>query len=149
MQNNLAKQAGDLLTRKNLTLAIAESCTGGLLGHLITSISGSSVYFRGGIVAYSNDIKTSILGLDAELLTREGAVSESVAATMAEKVMEKLTLSYLAGGHEVNITASIGVAVFPLHSRDTEVLIEKADIAMYYAKKHGKNSYALFSPTML
>ena len=89
MEDALSKQVGDLLACKNLTLAVAESCTGGLLGHCITSISGSSTYFKGGVIAYSNDIKTSMLGVAPELLAREGAVSEAVAGAMAEGIMNR------------------------------------------------------------
>ncbi|HVU49302.1 MAG TPA: CinA family nicotinamide mononucleotide deamidase-related protein [Polyangia bacterium] len=66
------------------TLAIAESCTGGLAGELITSESGASSFFRGSIVAYSDDVKTSVLGVKAETLADFGAVSEPCAREMAE-----------------------------------------------------------------
>ena len=81
---------GKLLATRKLTLAVAESCTGGLLGHRITSVSGSSRYFLGGIIAYSNKIKTSHLGVKKLTLTRYGAVSCEVASRMAIGVRRRM-----------------------------------------------------------
>lgn len=77
----LAKSEGG---RQPLTLATAESCTGGNVAARITAISGSSDYFLGGIVAYANDAKTSLLGVSAETLATRGAVSAECASEMAE-----------------------------------------------------------------
>ncbi len=66
------------------TLAVAESCTGGLLGGVITSVPGSSRYFSGGIVAYGNSAKISLLGIPPDLIAARGAVSREVALAMAE-----------------------------------------------------------------
>ena len=71
------------LKEKNLTLALAESCTGGKLASLITAIPGCSSYFKGGIVCYSNEIKQRILEVDSSLLTKYGAVSQQVVEAMA------------------------------------------------------------------
>lgn len=65
------------------TLGIAESCTGGLISHRVTNISGSSEYFKGAIIAYSNDIKVSLLGVPRALIEEHGAVSGEVAGAMA------------------------------------------------------------------
>lgn len=81
---------GELLKSKALTVATAESCTGGHVAHLITSISGSSEYFKGSVVAYSNDIKVEVLNVDSEVLNKNGAVSEAVAKAMAQNVRKKL-----------------------------------------------------------
>ncbi|MFN0047861.1 MAG: competence/damage-inducible protein A [Cytophagales bacterium] len=86
----LESAIGTHLKDKNYTLAIAESCTGGYLSHLITSISGSSAYFKGAIVSYANEIKTSALDISDQLLVEYGAVSEQVAIAMAENVCKKL-----------------------------------------------------------
>jgi len=72
------------------TLAIAESCTGGLVSSLITNVSGSSKYFKGGIVAYSNDIKVSMLGVSKETIKKHGAVSRQAAQEMAKGIREVL-----------------------------------------------------------
>jgi nicotinamide-nucleotide amidase len=75
---------GKLLTRKKLTLTLAESCTGGLLGEMITRIPGSSAYFVSSFVAYSNDAKQKLLGVREETLKKHGAVSAETAIEMAE-----------------------------------------------------------------
>ncbi|SMB93771.1 competence/damage-inducible protein cinA [Thermanaeromonas toyohensis ToBE] len=77
---------GNLLTLKGLTLAVAESCTGGLLAHRLTNIPGSSAYFHQGIVAYNNKVKLQLLGVTTEILASRGAVSEEVALAMARGV---------------------------------------------------------------
>jgi len=81
---NLEQAAGARLKRLGLTLALAESCTGGLVGHRITSVPGSSEYFLGGIVCYSNEAKKSLLGVSAGTLAKHGAVSLETAREMAD-----------------------------------------------------------------
>ena len=81
---------GLALTRQGLTIAIAESATGGMVASRLTDISGSSSYFIGGIVAYSNFIKTSILGVPEQTVERYGAVSEQTALAMAKGVRHLL-----------------------------------------------------------
>ncbi len=78
----------DLCRRKRLMLATAESCTGGLIAGLITSVPGSSDVLDCGFVTYSNAAKTRMIGVPAELITRHGAVSEQVARAMAEGALE-------------------------------------------------------------
>lgn len=73
-----------LLGPTGRTLAVAESCTGGLVAHRVTRIPGSSAYFEGGVVAYSNRSKTKLLGVPAEVLAEHGAVSEACARAMLE-----------------------------------------------------------------
>jgi nicotinamide-nucleotide amidase len=85
----LSSQVGRRLTDNNLTIATAESCTGGLLSHVLTNVSGSSGYFIGGVVAYSNQIKNAILGVRPETLEAFGAVSEATAKEMACGVRKK------------------------------------------------------------
>ena len=80
----LVRRLHDRLVKAGLTLAAAESCTGGMLAAAITDQPGSSAYFKGGVVAYSNEIKERLLGVPAELLARHGAVSGEVARAMAE-----------------------------------------------------------------
>jgi len=75
---------GRELRARGKTLATAESCTGGAIAHALTSVPGSSAYFRGGVVAYANEAKVALLGIDPALLEAHGAVSEPVARAMAE-----------------------------------------------------------------
>ncbi|MDD4956186.1 MAG: nicotinamide-nucleotide amidohydrolase family protein [Candidatus Omnitrophica bacterium] len=77
---------GKLLARKKMTLALAESCTGGLVSSMITDVPGSSSYFLGGVVAYSNGVKVLSLGVPASKIERYGAVSAPVALSMASGV---------------------------------------------------------------
>jgi len=77
---------GKILIEKNLTLSVAESCTGGLISSRLTDISGSSVYIKLNLVTYSNEAKIKILGVPEEILKTYGAVSEENAASMAENV---------------------------------------------------------------
>ncbi|HLZ93725.1 MAG TPA: CDP-diacylglycerol--glycerol-3-phosphate 3-phosphatidyltransferase [Candidatus Dormibacteraeota bacterium] len=86
----LARELGALLKGSGTTLAVAESCTGGLLGQLITDEPGSSAYFLGGVVAYGDQAKRELLNVPAALLARHGAVSGPVAEAMAAGVRERL-----------------------------------------------------------
>jgi nicotinamide-nucleotide amidase len=82
----LAEEIGVLLRAAGLTIAVAESCTGGLLGGRITAVPGSSDYFLGGLVAYSNEAKETLLHIESGVLEQVGAVSEKVAVEMATHV---------------------------------------------------------------
>ena len=86
MRNSLEKPIGDLLRQKGWTLSIAESCTGGLICDRITNVSGSSDYFMGGMVNYSNESKAKHLGIPLDSIKRYGAVSPQVARRMAQGV---------------------------------------------------------------
>jgi len=80
----LEKVLVGLLRRRRLTLALAESCTGGFIANQITNVPGASKVFLGGVVAYNNEVKQKFLGVRAGTLARHGAVSEAVAREMAE-----------------------------------------------------------------
>jgi nicotinamide-nucleotide amidase len=82
--------AGDVLRARGWTVAVAESCTGGLLGATLTAVPGSSRYVRGGVIAYDDELKTGLLGVDEGLLARHGAVSEEVAVAMARGAQRRL-----------------------------------------------------------
>ena len=86
----LEEEIGELLKAKNLSLSTAESCTGGGIAALITSVPGSSEYFNGGIVAYSNEIKQDLLHVSAETLARHGAVSRETVVEMVKGAMKTL-----------------------------------------------------------
>ena len=98
MPNNLETQIGELLRVRGLTLASAESCTGGLIGHRITNIPGSSEYYIGGVVAYAYEAKVALLGVSWDTLHAHGAVS-------AETVLE------MACGARKALSADIAVSV--------------------------------------
>jgi PncC family amidohydrolase len=84
----LSKRVGILLKKKRLTLAVAESCTGGLLGGAITEIAGSSAYFMGGVISYDNRIKSRILKVSPVTLRKQGAVSGETVVAMARGVQK-------------------------------------------------------------
>jgi nicotinamide-nucleotide amidase len=91
--DNLLTQSraiGKTLTQRGLTIATAESCTGGLLGHVLTSVSGSSAYYLGGVIAYSNEVKEALLGVQHETLLAHGAVSHETAREMAAGIRQRL-----------------------------------------------------------
>jgi nicotinamide-nucleotide amidase len=83
-RRTLTLQVADLLNKKKLQLATAESCTGGLIAAACTDLAGSSVWFERGFVSYSNAAKTELLGVPADLIESHGAVSEPVARAMVE-----------------------------------------------------------------
>ena len=82
----IAAIVGDMLRGRGLSLSTAESCTGGNVAHAITAIAGSSDYFNGSVVAYSNTVKQEVLGVPADVLAEHGAVSEHTVRAMAEGV---------------------------------------------------------------
>lgn len=83
---NLENSLGELLTARGMTLAVAESCTGGLISHRLTSVSGSSNYFERGCVVYSNNSKSEMLGVPADIINTHGAVSSETAEKMAQGI---------------------------------------------------------------
>jgi nicotinamide-nucleotide amidase len=92
--DTLEKNVGLLLKGKNKTLSTAESCTGGYIAHLITSVSGSSAYYNGSIISYANDVKINELGVTPDILKTVGAVSEACVIQMAQGVRSKLKTDY-------------------------------------------------------
>lgn len=89
----LENRIGEKLRNQGLTLASAESCTGGLLGHRLTNVAGSSDYYRGGVISYDNQVKHEVLQVPAEVLETVGAVSEACALAMAHGVRRLLGTS--------------------------------------------------------
>ncbi len=92
-QDTMEEVVGRELTKRGLMLAVAESCTGGLIGHRLTQVAGSSAYVDRGAVCYSNRAKTEMLGVPLELIARHGAVSKEVAAAMACGIRERANVS--------------------------------------------------------
>ncbi len=93
-QDTMEKVVGELLVQRKQTLSVAESCTGGKIAHLITSVPGSSGYFKGSVVAYSNEIKEKILKVKRESLNKHGAVSEQVVLEMAHGIRKIFGTDY-------------------------------------------------------
>jgi nicotinamide-nucleotide amidase len=119
-EETLEMAVGRLMREKNLTLCTAESCTGGKIAQLITSVPGCSDYYRGSVVAYSNDIKTGILGVDPVLIEKNGAVSEEIAKAMAEGARQIMKTDFAlattgiagpAGGSELKPVGTLWIAI--------------------------------------
>lgn len=120
-------EVGALLTDQGLTLATAESCTGGLLGYRITSVSGSSVYYLGGFVVYADDAKESLLGVQHETLLAHGTVSEETALEMARGACQRLgadlgiSITGIAGPTGGTPEKPVGLVYIALSAPDTEL----------------------------
>lgn len=87
---DLARRVGDACRSAGVRLATAESCTGGLVAHLITDVAGASTYFAGGLVTYANDVKVDLAGVPSDVLEAHGAVSAQVACAMADGARQRL-----------------------------------------------------------
>ena len=122
--DTLSSVVGQLLRKTGQTLAIAESCTGGLLSHRITETPGSSDYYLGGLVSYHNRIKTLALGIDPAILKKYGAVSEEIAKQMARYVRLKLHADFgvgitgIAGPTGGSAKKPVGLVYIALASRN-------------------------------
>lgn len=127
-QQMLEGVVGQLLVRRHATLAIAESCTGGLVADLITNVPGSSRYFLLGVIAYHNRMKEELLGLRPRLLARHGAVSELVARAMAEGVRRRAKADYglaitgIAGPSGGTAKKPVGLVYIALADRHRTVI---------------------------
>ena len=93
-KESLEGLVGDLLRAKGKTLATAESCTGGFIAHLLTSVPGSSAYYEGSFITYSYDLKSAMLGVDKNVILEKGAVSEDVVLQMAKGVKDGMNVDY-------------------------------------------------------
>ena len=126
----LADGVGEKLRTKGLTLALAESCTGGKLGDIITEVPGSSDYFLGGVVSYGNDAKVEILGIDADVLRSKGAVSEEVARMMADGARARfgadigIGITGIAGPSGGTPSKPVGLVFIAMTSRDKGICVK-------------------------
>ncbi len=125
---SLEQIVGYYLQMRNSTLAVAESCTGGLLADRITSISGSSRYFLGGAIVYSNELKTEFAGVPKSLLAKHGAVSREVAVALAEGIRKRCEATFgigitgVAGPNGGSEEKPVGLVYHALASeRETQV----------------------------
>jgi competence/damage-inducible protein CinA-like protein len=123
-EEDLAAAVGALLREKGKTLALAESCTGGMISTLVTDVAGSSDYFLGGVVSYANQAKESLLGVSEETLRLHGAVSEQGAREMARGARERFdadlaaAVTGIAGPGGGSEEKPVGTVFFALSSRD-------------------------------
>ena len=126
----LSQQLGKLLLRHNKTLSTAESCTGGLIAKVVTDIPGSSQYFMGGVVSYSNDVKIKVLHVGRALLERHGAVSKEVARAMAKGVQRlmhtdcAIAVTGIAGPDGGSAKKPVGL-VYIAVANGTEIAIKR------------------------
>jgi nicotinamide-nucleotide amidase len=122
---------GRLLTKQGLTVAVAESCTGGLIGHRLTQVPGSSAYVDRGAICYSNRAKTDMLGVPIELIATHGAVSEEVAAAMAIGIRERagvsvgLSVTGIAGPGGATETKPVGLVYVGLDGGTGEAITKE------------------------
>jgi nicotinamide-nucleotide amidase len=127
----IAKVVGELLRKRKMKLAVAESCTGGLLGKIITDVSGSSDYFLGGIIAYSDEIKKMHLAVPPDVLAKDGAVSEQCALFMAEGARKNfdsdiaVSITGIAGPTGESPEKPIGLTYIGISAADRKVVKEE------------------------
>lgn len=123
----IEERVGVLLAERGLTLVTAESCTGGLLAHHITNVSGSSTYFLGGVVAYADQVKAESLGVRGETLLVHGAVSEETAREMASGARQRmgadvaLSITGIAGPTGGTPEKPVGLVYVALSAADVEI----------------------------
>jgi nicotinamide-nucleotide amidase len=128
----LEATVGKVLTQQNKTIATAESCTGGSIAQLLSSVPGASNYFRGGVIAYATDVKQNVLNVSANLIQEHTVVSEEVVKAMALNVKSLLKTDYAiattgnAGPSKGEADAEVGT-VFIALATPNEVLVEKFD----------------------
>ena len=129
-QQSLEEVVGNLLKAKNIKVAVAESCSGGMLGEMITNISGSSGYFQGGVISYNAKIKEELLKVPQEIIKKYGEVSEQVARLMAEGVRKccysdiGISITGIAGPGGVTEKKQVGLVYMAL-ANGKKTLIQK------------------------
>lgn len=106
------------LTQQEKTLATAESCTGGLLGKLLTDVPGASAVYLGGVISYAYSVKEELLGVDADILAQRGAVCKSVALQMAQGVRTRLHADYA-----LSVTGNAGPGTDPKNPNVGEIYV--------------------------
>ena len=125
--DTISKVIGKIVNRRCALLATAESCTGGLIGNMITEVPGSSAYYKGGIIAYSNELKERLLGVRHETLGQYGAVSEETAIEMAKGCLEATGADYaiattgISGPTGATEEKPLGLVYVAIASRDEVV----------------------------
>lgn len=126
----LVNKVSDELKKHQVTIATAESCTGGLLAHTLTNVSGSSEYFDRGVICYNNIAKMELLGVPEQLLTNYGAVSKQVAAAMAKAIQQGaqvdigISTTGIAGPTGGTKDKPVGLVCIGVSTKDTVVVKE-------------------------
>jgi PncC family amidohydrolase len=126
----LVNKVSDELKKHQATIATAESCTGGLLAHTLTNVSGSSEYFNRGVISYSNTAKMELLGIPEQLLKNYGAVSKQVAAAMAKAIQQRAQVDIgvattgIAGPTGGTKDKPVGLVFIGVSTKDTVVVKE-------------------------
>jgi nicotinamide-nucleotide amidase len=127
-EDSFEEKIGELLIEKKLTIGTAESCTGGYIAHLITSVSGSSTYFKGSIVSYANEIKEDLLHVKKETLEEFGAVSEQTVSEMLSgallqlKVDVAIAVSGVAGPNGGTAEKPVGTVFIGIATNDKQYI---------------------------
>ena len=130
-QESMEEVVGRLLAKQHRTVALAESCTGGLIGHRLTQVPGSSSYMDRGVICYSNRAKVELLGVRPELIEQQGAVSAEVAAAMAKGVRERsgvsvgLSVTGIAGPGGGTTAKPVGLVYIGLNADDGTSLVKE------------------------
>lgn len=131
---NLVKSIGEIFIAKNMSLATAESCTGGGLSFILTSVPGASSWFTHGFVTYSNKAKETILGVPSFILNQFGAVSKETASSMADGALQKSGTSFsiaitgVAGPSNDSSHKPIGTVWFAFANKASGIIITKRKI---------------------
>jgi PncC family amidohydrolase len=145
VSNELQNQVGDLMKELKLTLALAESCTGGLLGSRVTDVPGSSVYFPGGVVAYAYEAKVELLGVSWETLNTKGAVSRETVLEMAHGIRRRMnadiaiSVSGIAGPGGGTPEKPVGTTWIGLVAED----IERAEMFQFTGNREQNKNFAV------
>jgi nicotinamide-nucleotide amidase len=130
-QESMEEVVGRLLAKQHRTVALAESCTGGLIGHRLTQVPGSSSYMDRGVIGYSNRAKVELLGVRPELIEQQGAVSAEVAAAMAKGVRERsgvsvgISVTGIAGPGGGTTAKPVGLVYIGLNADDGTSLVKE------------------------
>jgi len=128
VSTKLVNKVSDEIKKRHVTIATAESCTGGLLAHMLTNISGSSEYFDCGVISYSNTAKIRLLGIPDQLLKNYGAVSKEVAAAMAKAIQQRAQVTYglattgITGPTGGTKDKPVGLVYIAISTKDTVVV---------------------------
>ena len=123
---SIAQEIGEILKAQNKTLSTAESCTGGKISSIITSVASSSDYFKGGIIAYSNEVKINQLGVSSTDIEKGSAVSEKVAGQMAKGAKKQLQTDFAVAttGYAGPKGEKVGQVFIAFASTEKNIVVE-------------------------